>query len=213
MAFNVNTLDIFLLLLLFFFFFLTMGDNPNERAAEWIAKNWTAWQKNGGVFGPLTTFTVGAGLLAYALTTGQHSDAVVFVSTALGAGVGLLSAELITLMVNKKNAGWFLDQYGQTLLKYPFMSIIYVTSTGLVGTGLFQIFGGEILDFIPGVDAVALGIQMAVSLGVGIVTLPMMANIFDDVNKVWSSTGKGGGFSLWSLLKVSVFGVFGLLFK
>ena len=181
-----------------------MSVNPNQKAAEWIEKHWTAWQKNGGVFGPLTTFTAGFGLLTYALTTGQHSKAVVFISTSIGAGIGLLSAELIGDVVSGNGpVGGILQEYGQVLVTYPVMSIIWVASSGLIGTALFQIFGGEILDFIPGVDAVALGIQMAVSLGVGIVSLPVASSYFKLLEEEWSHVSKTGHMSWWDLFKAT----------
>jgi len=213
---QIKKTRVFSVLSFYSFFFtspiMTTPPNPNSRAVEWIKRHWKTWQVQGGVFGPLTTFTTAGGLITYALVYGQHDKMVVAGSTAIGATLGYFTADFISQMVNGTDAGWLADQYGQCFTEYPFLSAVYVAGTGLVGLIIFQIFGGEIIDFIPGVDGLAIGMELAVGFGAGIVSLPLAITMFQKLQSTWDKTKKKGSFWYYvAHISLAALGPVGLL--
>lgn len=162
--------------------------SPNELAVRWLETHWVSWYKNDPLTGPLTTFTVAGGLLTYVLVRNQHGNLVVYVLTGIGATFGYAVAYVITASLEDwPGVGHVLHSYGKIFTKEPAFAIGWTAAVTLLGTGILQIFGGEILDFIPGVNVIDIGFEVALSMFLGLVTMDAAYNFFAS----WVG-GKGG---------------------
>lgn len=153
-----------------------MGDQP-DKLAEWIKTHWKDWSR--ATVGPIPTFTALGGLTFFACLQGQ-GDLLKYGGTAGGALLGYGVSVLITDMVNDQGLGKFLDQYADDFVNHTMTSLIVVGGTTFVTLLIFQIFGGEILDLIPGVDVISIGLELAIGLSLGLVFLPWWVKLINE---------------------------------
>jgi hypothetical protein len=153
-----------------------MSDGPDKLAA-WIKTHWKEWLRQ--PVGPTPTLTALGGLTFFACLQGQE-DLLKYGGTALGALFGYGTSVLITDVIEDKSVGKFFDEYANDFVNHTMTSLIVVSGTTFVTLLIFQIFGGEILDLIPGVDVISIGFELAVGLTLGFVFLPWWVKLINE---------------------------------
>lgn len=101
------------------------------------------------------------------------SPAVHAVYATGGVLAGFVAGDALYGYVNNKGGGGELRRYITMFTQHPFSSL--AAFAGVTG-GVFlliQVFGGEIVDLIPGVDVLALPPEIGIGAVVAAVTLPV----------------------------------------
>lgn len=157
-------------------FFKTFFDNDPTKLpdwAGWIKTNWKTWEST--TPGPEATFTVIGALSAYILFR-ESGDLFKYGITALSGFTGYALANGITQVVNSSvETGWF-AVYINDVFTQPFLSLVWVTSLGLITLVVAQIFGGELIDWfsaaLPWLEFGSLGVEFGIGSVLGFVSLP-----------------------------------------